>query len=85
MIERFSYVALTRAIPGTVLEAGDSGTVLDIYRDGEAYEVEFVAGDGDTVGLLTLKAKDVTPIDPDERKPRPVQNTTIPHVTLRVA
>jgi hypothetical protein len=85
MLERFSYIALTRDISGTILVAGDSGTILDIYKDGEAYEVEFVAADGDTIGPLTLKAEDVIPIDPDARTARPVANTTIPHVTLTTA
>lgn len=33
-----------------------------VYRGGEAYEVEFVAADGETVALETLGANDVEPV-----------------------
>jgi hypothetical protein len=75
-------VALTRPRPGAFLEAGDIGTVVDVYNDGEAYEVEFVTEDGGTAALLTLKAEDVTPVSEEGWEDRPISNTTIPHVTL---
>jgi hypothetical protein len=86
MIEQFACVALTRPRPGAFLEAGDIGTVVDVYKHGEAYEVEFSAEDGEMVALLTLKAEDVTPVDGAEGwEYRPIANTTIPHVTLTTA
>ncbi len=39
-------VVLTRAVAGERLEAGDVGTVVHVYRDGLAYEVEFTTLDG---------------------------------------
>jgi hypothetical protein len=33
---------------------GDIGTVVLVYRGGEAYEVEFVAADGNTIAVETL-------------------------------
>src|SRR5205809_118019 len=41
------------------LTKGDIGAVVNIYNTGTAYEVEFVASDGTTKALLTLKATDI--------------------------
>jgi hypothetical protein len=49
-------VVLTVAAPEERLEPGDVGTVVHIYRDGQAYEVEFVALDGHTAVVATLEA-----------------------------
>jgi hypothetical protein len=46
-------------IPSTALVAGSVGTVVMVLGDGEAYEVEFVAEDGMTLGLLTLTDSDL--------------------------
>ena len=43
-------------------EEGDVGTVVHVYKDGEAYEVEFVALDGHTAAVVTLEAAQVRPI-----------------------
>jgi hypothetical protein len=48
------------------LNRGDIGTVVHVYKDGAAYEVEFVDGGGATVGLITVDAKDVRRIMPGE-------------------
>jgi hypothetical protein len=85
MIEQYGLIALKRAIPGTVLEAGDSGTVLEIYGEGAAYEVEFVTEDGGTAALLTLKPEDIIPVGPDGQTWRSVGDTSVPHVTLTPA
>ena len=47
---------LTRDIPEKKLKAGDVGTVVMVYKDGEAFEVEFMTLDGDTFALATLMA-----------------------------
>lgn len=57
MIERFSTVILTEDLPDEELVAGDSGTVVDIYHEGAAYEVEFFALSGDTVAVATVESK----------------------------
>ena len=44
------------------LEPGDVGTVVHVYADGKAYEVEFVALDGHTKAVATLDAEQVRPI-----------------------
>ena len=43
------------------LVAGDVGTVVHRYADGEASEVEFVDTQGTTIAVLTLDAAAVRP------------------------
>jgi hypothetical protein len=45
---------------------GDVGAVVHVYENGKAYEVEFVAGDGTTVALLTLEPQEVRLIEAGE-------------------
>jgi hypothetical protein len=51
----FDVVALTVDLPQEKLWSGQVGTIVEIYNDGEAFEVEFVNGKGKTYGLLTLR------------------------------
>ena len=62
MLVEHSMVVLTRDIPDAGLHAVDVGAIVRVYGAGNAYEIEFVDGDGSTVALLTLDAKDVRPI-----------------------
>lgn len=62
MIKEHERVVLTAPIPEEGLEPGDVGTVVHIYRDGQAYEVEFVALDGHTAAVATLEASEVRPV-----------------------
>ena len=55
-------VVLTRPIPAHGLEAGDVGAIVHVYEDGGGYEVEFVAGSGSTIAVVTLPADDVRPV-----------------------
>ena len=59
MIREHDTVVLTRDISERSLRAGDVGAVVHVYDAGRAFEVEFVAGDGRTVAVLTLEAGDV--------------------------
>jgi hypothetical protein len=52
-------VVLKSPVPGDGLEAGDVGTVVHVYRNGKAYEVEFVTLDGRTAAVVTLEAAQV--------------------------
>ena len=52
-------VVLKAPVPAEGLEAGDVGTVVHVYRDGEAYEVEFLTLDGRTAAVVTLEAAQV--------------------------
>lgn len=54
-LKQYDIVALTVDLPGENLWSGQVGTIVEVYNEGEAYEVEFVAKDGHTYGLLPLK------------------------------
>jgi uncharacterized protein DUF4926 len=56
MIKEHDRVALTTPVPDKGLEAGDVGTVVHMYRDGLAYEVEFTTLAGNTAAVVTLDA-----------------------------
>jgi hypothetical protein len=62
VIEELETVVLTRDIPSSGLKAGDVGTVVMVYNNGEAYDVEFLTLDGDTFALETLRADAVRPV-----------------------
>lgn len=61
MIEELECVVLTRDLPSAGLKAGDIGTVVMAFKDGEAYEVEFVTPAGETFALETLRAEEIRP------------------------
>ena len=61
MIKEHDRVALDRDLPEFGLTKGDLGTVVHIYADGKAYEVEFMTLSGDTIGVVTLEVNDVRP------------------------
>ena len=62
MLKEHDRVVLTRPVSTEGLEAGDVGTIVHVYRDGQAYEVEFVALDGHTTAVATLEADQVRPV-----------------------
>jgi hypothetical protein len=62
MIKEHDRVVLTVPLPSEGLEAGDVGTVVHIYKGGQAYEVEFVTLDGKTAAVATLDASQVRPV-----------------------
>ena len=62
MIQELDSVILTADFPEHGLRRGDIGTVVLVHRDGAGYEVEFVALDGETIGVVTLFASQVRPI-----------------------
>jgi ribulose-5-phosphate 4-epimerase/fuculose-1-phosphate aldolase len=62
MIKEHDRVALVRDLPEHGLARGDLGTVVHIYADGKAYEVEFMTLTGDTIGVVTLELGDVRPV-----------------------
>ncbi len=51
----FDVVALVKDLPDEDLFSGQVGTIVEVYNDGEAFEVEFVDRTGHTYGLLTLR------------------------------
>jgi len=62
MIDEHENAVLTVDLPSIGLMAGDVGVVVHVYEGGKAYEVEFIALDGNTVAVETLEAQKVRPI-----------------------
>ena len=62
MIKEHDRVVLKTAVPAEGLEAGDVGTVVHVYKDGLAYEVEFTTLDGKTAAVVTIEAAQVRPV-----------------------
>jgi hypothetical protein len=62
MIKEHDRVVLTASVPSEHLEVGDVGTVVHIYADGKAYEVEFMTLDGQTAAVATVSASSVRPV-----------------------
>lgn len=63
MNRELDTVVLTRDLPEHKLLAGDVGTVVHRYADGNAFEVEFVSAAGGTFAALTLKPVDIRPLE----------------------
>lgn len=63
MIDELESVALTTNLPDHRLVAGDVGKVVHRWAAGDAYEMEFLAGDGSTLAVLTLEADDLRPLE----------------------
>ncbi len=70
MIKEHDRVVLLKDVPEEGLRAGDVGTVVHIYRHGEAFEVEFMTLDGRTVAIVTLPASHM----------RAISNRDVTHV-----
>ncbi len=66
MIEDLDIVVLTRDLPEQGLARGDLGTVVHVYQDGRAYEVEFATLTGRTIAVVTLEPSDVRPLREQE-------------------
>ena len=62
MIKEHDRIVLKTDLPAGGLEAGDVGTVVHIYADGAAYEVEFTTLDGDTAAVVTVEAGQARPV-----------------------
>jgi hypothetical protein len=66
MIKEHERVVLKSPVADKGLEAGDVGNIVHVYRDGEAYEIEFVALDGRRAAVVTVEALQVRPVAPGE-------------------
>lgn len=62
MIKEHDRIVLADDVSSEGLVAGDVGTVVHVYRDGEAYEVEFTTLEGKTAAVVTLESAKVRPI-----------------------
>ncbi len=66
MIKEHDRVVLREEIPDQGLKTGDVGTVIHVHNKGEAFEVELIALDGETLAIATLDASQVRPVQREE-------------------
>ena len=62
MIRALDTVVLVHDLAAYGLTQGDVGAVVHCYKDGVAFEVEFVTGEGTTIAVLTLSQQDIRPM-----------------------
>jgi hypothetical protein len=62
MMKELDQVVLAADVPAEGLVVGDVGTIVLVYRNGQAYEVEFMILEGMTVAVVTLEASQVRPV-----------------------
>ena len=62
MIKEHDRVVLKADIPKDGLVAGDVGTVVHVHPKGEAFEVEFLTLEGETVSVTTVPAAHLRPV-----------------------
>lgn len=55
-------VVLNRSLPEHGLQPGDVGAIVHVYENEQAFEVEFVSGDGATVAVATLLPAEIRPV-----------------------
>lgn len=67
MINELDTVVLTTDLPDEGLKAGDLGAVVAVYKDGAAYEVEFVTLTGETISVVTVPRHSLRPVDEKDR------------------
>lgn len=58
-IKLLDVVALTRDIPEHNLKRGEVGTVVEVFSNGDAFEVEFSDRDGQTYESLSFRASEL--------------------------
>ena len=62
MLQEHQRVVLAENLPAERLESGDVGTIVHVYRDGVAFEVEFLTLDGHTLTIVTVDSSQVRPV-----------------------
>src|SRR5438552_401762 len=66
MFKEHDQLVLTQSVPTEGLEPGDVGTVVHVYSDGLAYEIEFFTLDGQTAAVATVEAAHVRAVGKNE-------------------
>ena len=64
-MDELQTVVLRKDLAEHGLRSGDVGAVVYVHSP-EAYEVEFVSGEGHTVAVVTLESSDLRPIQERE-------------------
>ena len=62
MLEEHDRIVLTDDISDFGLKAGDVGTIVHMYPNGEAFEVEFLTLDGNTAALASVLPSQARPV-----------------------
>lgn len=57
MFKEYDVVLATRPLDN--VPAGTIGTILIVYEEGKAYEVEFMDIEGTTLNVLTVRVQDI--------------------------
>lgn len=63
-LEELEEAVLLVDLSAKGLLRGDVGTVVHVYGDHAAYEVEFMTKNGNTIAVETLEANQVRPVMP---------------------
>ena len=74
-MNEFDLVVLQEELLSGRLQAGDVGTVLTVYNEGKAFEVEFVTLAGEAVAVETLLPHQIRLVRPSEMLT--VRDTTV--------
>lgn len=62
MLKELDRIVLTVDIEEEGLKAGDAGTIVHMYPGGDAFIVEFLTLDGDTVALVDMLPSQARPV-----------------------
>jgi len=62
MIKEHDRVVLAVDVPSEALVAGDVGTIVHVYQDKQAFEVEFTTLEGKTAAVVTSEVLQVRPV-----------------------
>ena len=62
MFKEPDQIVLTSHLPEEGLKAGDVGTIVHTHRPREAFEVEFMALDGNTIAIATVLDSQARPV-----------------------
>ncbi len=65
-MSEFDLVVLQEDIADCRLKKGDVGTILTVYSEGKAFEVEFVTLTGEAVAIETLLSHQIRPVRSSE-------------------
>ena len=65
-MNEFDLVVLQDGAANERLKEGDVGTILTVYTDGKAFEVEFVTLTGELVAVETLLPHQIRTVRPSE-------------------
>lgn len=66
MFDELDTIVLSHNIGKYDLKTGDIGTVVHVYKEGKAIEVEFLTAKGKTVAVLTLTPSDIRTMERNE-------------------